>query len=415
MNYPMREGKNGPIYHLSTGLYVRRSHRGSWEMAVKRGKENKRRAFGKDDEGLRRAFQAAELLATKLGLTLERNVPESPTFGAVAREWYEGGFHRWSPATRERYVGILRDHLAGWEGIPLGQIDRHRVKQRLVELCQHRSPKTVELIHAVISGVFTEAIDLGYTDKNPAHGLLKRILPPKRRRPLKEPDPFTCADLDRLITVAWEKLPSPFPLILEVMGMTGMRLGEALAMHRQHLDVTNRQYLVSEKMKGGRYEPPKGGDRRLLDLEAGLVAKLEVYVRGLRKEALARGRQVGYLFSGITQRQVQRAMERACLAAQVRVRSPHDLRHTFATLLLMDHVSPAYVQRLLGHKSISMTVDIYGHWIPGEGRADLQKALRATTVAPDALLDNASPENSDEQRACNDGATFTLKASKQKA
>jgi integrase len=38
-------------------------------------------------------------------------------------------------------------------------------------------------------------------------------------------------------------------------------------------------------------------------------------------------------------------------------------------------MSPAYVQRQLGHSSISITVDIYGHWIPGEGRAGLEDAL----------------------------------------
>jgi integrase len=41
----------------------------------------------------------------------------------------------------------------------------------------------------------------------------------------------------------------------------------------------------------------------------------------------------------------------------------------------MAGVSPAYVQKQLGHSSISMTVDIYGHWIPGEGRAGLEAAL----------------------------------------
>ncbi len=42
----------------------------------------------------------------------------------------------------------------------------------------------------------------------------------------------------------------------------------------------------------------------------------------------------------------------------------------------MSHISPAYVQKQLGHHSISMTVDIYGHWIAGEGRERLEKALR---------------------------------------
>jgi len=54
-----------------------------------------------------------------------------------------------------------------------------------------------------------------------------------------------------------------------------------------------------------------------------------------------------YFFSGITQGLVQGGVRRACLAAKLRTRSPHDLRHTYATLLLMDHYSPAYVQKRL--------------------------------------------------------------------
>jgi len=46
----------------------------------------------------------------------------------------------------------------------------------------------------------------------------------------------------------------------------------------------------------------------------------------------------------------------------------HDLRHTYATLLLMQGESPVYVKEQLGHSSIKVTVDIYGRWIPGANR-----------------------------------------------
>jgi len=42
----------------------------------------------------------------------------------------------------------------------------------------------------------------------------------------------------------------------------------------------------------------------------------------------------------------------------------HDLRHTFASMLLMAGENPAYVQQQLGHSSLRMTLDIYGHYIP---------------------------------------------------
>jgi integrase len=43
--------------------------------------------------------------------------------------------------------------------------------------------------------------------------------------------------------------------------------------------------------------------------------------------------------------------------------TPHSLRHTFASLMLQDGVSPVYVQELLGHSSIKLTVDTYGRWL----------------------------------------------------
>jgi integrase len=249
------------------------------------------------------------------------------------------------------------------------------LKRLLADLLRIRSANTVEVVHAVISGIFSEAIDLGYSENNPAYGLLKRILPPKNRRSLNEPDPFSRQDLDKFLEAAWSKLPEPFPLILETMAMSGMRLGEALAMSWENLDARNCQYNISETTRHGRFGPPKSG-KRLLDLDATLVGKLESHIKKLKKESLAAGVLPHYLFPVITQRMVQRAMQRACMAARLRTRSPHDLRHSYATLLLMDHYSPAYVQKQLGHHSISMTVDIYGHWVPGEGKKDLTQTLR---------------------------------------
>lgn len=50
------------------------------------------------------------------------------------------------------------------------------------------------------------------------------------------------------------------------------------------------------------------------------------------------------------------------------VNGRHDIRHTFASLLLNKGKSPVYVKERLGHSSIQMTVDIYGHLIPNSNR-----------------------------------------------
>jgi integrase len=50
----------------------------------------------------------------------------------------------------------------------------------------------------------------------------------------------------------------------------------------------------------------------------------------------------------------------------------HDLRHTCATLLLSKNVHPKYVQELLGHSSVSITLDTYSHFVPGMGKHTAQ-------------------------------------------
>jgi hypothetical protein len=59
-------------------------------------------------------------------------------------------------------------------------------------------------------------------------------------------------------------------------------------------------------------------------------------------------------------------MEPALEQAGLRKFRFHDLRHTFGSLLIQAGVSPAYVQKQMGHKSIQVTIDVYGHLIPGE-------------------------------------------------
>jgi integrase len=59
--------------------------------------------------------------------------------------------------------------------------------------------------------------------------------------------------------------------------------------------------------------------------------------------------------------------------ADVRYRKPHALRHTFASLLIQQGESLAYVRDQMGHHSIKITVDIYGHLVPGANKAAVDR------------------------------------------
>lgn len=380
--YPMEEGSNGKIWHIAKGVRVNETKNGTYELCVQIGNQRHRRRIVELDA----AINAAELTALKFGLKtlIKADVAESDvdriyTFERASEDWMKVGKPNWEAATIEKYSGLLNNFiLKAFGGFPIDmeyEKWREKIKGFLAELRAIRSPKTVEVAHTVVSGVFSEAIDSGRVRYNPASGLLKRILPPKKKRNLSKPDPFTRQDLHLVLEQSHKVLNRDVAMVIEVLAGSGMRLGEAIAMRIDHLDVKNSQYFVKEKIRHGVHGVPKGGEQRLIDLPEALVAKLQGHIRWLKEKMLAEGKPVDLLFPGITERIVQGGFRRACLAARLRVRTPHDLRHTYATLLLMDHYSPAYVQKQLGHSSIEITIGTYGHWIPGEGRKDLDKTL----------------------------------------
>jgi integrase len=361
-------------------------------MEITRKGQRKSVTMGSGPEGLAKAIQAAEQVAKRLRSaasktsSVEPAEPNKPTFVACAKEWYGDNQNRWSQETVTRYEAILRLHIEPRNIYrqPIDRVTRNQVKQQLRDLSKLRSPALVEAVHAVVSSIFEEAIDTGLIRDNPSRRLLRKILPKEHQRNVKDAAPMTIAERDRLMAVAQSTCPPSMRLALMVMAFMGVRLGEALAIRLKHLDFDRMLYHVTESFKEGVFRKPKGGKSRFVDIPAFLAAELEAHVAYLRKERLKLGigGPVDALLvnpkdghSPFSQRDVQCELKRACKAAGLEVRNPHDLRHTYATTLLMAGVSPAYVQKQLGHSSISMTVDIYGHWVPGEGRAGLEAAL----------------------------------------
>jgi len=255
----------------------------------------------------------------------------------------------------------------------------------LRKVFQKRSPATVEAVHSVISGIFEEVIDDQKLEANPIKGLLKKILPPKKQRDLKDADPFTRKERDLFLAQAESTCSWTEQLTLKVMAHAGLRLGEALAMRRKNVDFEKMTYLVTESYKRKRFKKPKFGKTRFVDFPDFLVTELKDHATFLKKESLRKGSggHVDLLFIDpeekgewpYSQRKIQDLVRRVCKKARLVVRNPHDLRHTYATIMLMAHQSPGYVQKQLGHSSIAITMDIYCHWIPGEGRCGLEEAL----------------------------------------
>jgi integrase len=362
-------------------------------LFVDKGGDRKNKTIGPGRDSLAKAIKAAEAIADKLGSITNAHKPfvkksDSPKFVAYSREWLEGNAGRWSPNTYQRYRDVLRLHIwpdESFKGKRLNEIERGDIKKILRRILASHAPASVEIVHTILCGVLDEAIDDKLLDSNPARNLRKKILPPKRQRNVKEADVMSFEERDLFLQTAEKVCTWGELFVLKIMAFAGFRLGEVLAMRVDNLDSHKMAYHVMESYKVHRFSKPKFGKTRLVDFPAFLVEELQRYILHLRKEGLKAGTggEVDLLFLDpkeknrwpYSQRRIQEVMKKVCRKAGLRIRNPHDLRHTYATTLLMAHQSPAYVKEQLGHSSIAITVDIYGHWFPGEGRNGLEEAL----------------------------------------
>jgi integrase len=160
-----------------------------------------------------------------------------------------------------------------------------------------------------------------------------------------------------------------------------MRQGELLALSWQDVDMKNGTVSVRRTLtrSSGRYtlgEPKTKKSRRSIRLTPRAVEALESHLeRQLREMGILGDRYEdrGLLFttstgglinpSNLRQRSLARLLKEARLP-HIRF---HDLRHTCATLLLTQGTHPKYVQDLLGHATIAITLDTYSHVMPGMG------------------------------------------------
>ncbi len=407
--YTKKKGKYGDTYIIAPGINVRKDIKRNWVIFINIKNTRKNKSIGPGTEGLKKAILSAELIADKLEIKTHQisigqsaklyEKDESIIFSEYAIEFFDRNEKRWDHKTYERYTQLYKDHISvlNFANQPINKIRRKMIKEGLQQIYKNYSPSTVEIAHSVIHSIFEDAIDDEIRDEgNPAAKLLKKILPPIKNRNVTDSDPFSKEELSHFMVTA-ERITIPQEvLILKIMAYMGFRVGEALAVHIENFQFFNEKnpmyHIVSSfknnifKVKGS-----KGNKKRFVDIPGFLIQPIKAHLTFLKKESLAEGRggDFGYLFLDhrsdynypTSQRVIQRLVARVCRTAGLRKRTPHDLRHTYATLLLMEHISPAYVQKQLGHSTISTTIDIYGHWVPGEGRKNLEKAFESNNDA----------------------------------
>lgn len=207
-------------------------------------------------------------------------------------------------------------------------------------------------------GVLASILDIALKDRriqsNPARGIKMPRKEKKRRAYL------TAAQVELFASECGEHAT-----LVHTLAYTGIRWGEAIGMRISSLDTLRRRMLIQENaVRVGSQivvGTPKSHERRSVSYPPFLSAPLARQCEGKKRDQLVFGDGTNYLpktssDTGWFVRAVKRCQERDVDFPFI---TPHDLRHTAASLAISAGANPKAVQRMLGHASAAMTLDTY--------------------------------------------------------
>ena len=305
---------------------------------------------------------------------LRPTVPANITTKDYAEHWKQVIAHSVKPRTLHRYAEVLAQHIFPRFGqIAVQRLDRGQIKLLLVEkLNEGLEKRTVRNIQAVLRAMLNAAIDDGLLASNPAAKLGRTLkLTVSKATRQEEIKALTKEQRQVFLTTAFHETPRYYPLFFVLAG-TGMRLGEALALQVDDVDLHAKTIRITRAFsEDGELDTPKSGHGRTVEISqplADMLAKQEIT---RKQDALKYGwtELPSWLFLSKTgtpldARNVRRSMQSILKRAKLPLHlSPHCLRHTYASILLAEGVSPVYVQEQLGHATIELTVSTYGRWL----------------------------------------------------
>jgi integrase len=287
--------------------------------------------------------------------------------------------------TWERYEQIARVHIKPALGrIKLKALTSAHARALYREkMATGLASRTVQYIHTTLHKALNDAVADGLIPRNVTEGI--KVPKPKK----KEINPLSPDQARAFLAAA---RGDRFEALYVLAVHCGLREGELLGLKWEDVDLDAGTLAVrrtlSETRTGHRFEPPKNGKGRNIKLTAGAVEAMRrhrkrqlekrIQFAGLYEDhGLVFPNQVGKTMNAknLTARSFKPLLDRAGLPRSVRV---HDLRHTCATVLLSKNVHPKFVQELLGHANIAITLNTYSHVLPGMGdhtAAAMEEAL----------------------------------------
>jgi integrase len=319
----------------------------------------------REKAGFKRKRDAEEFLASVVVTSLRGEYVDPAQGKATIRDlgsdWLANQSHL-KPSSLSAIEVAWRVHVEPvWGARRVAEIQHSEVQTWVAQLVagtpnrKAKSPTVVLRAYGVLASILDIAVRDRRIAVNPARGVK---LPRKSK---KKRAYLSAAQVELLVS----KLRGDHSALVYTLAYTGLRWGEATGLRVGAIDERRRRLLVEENAVsvGGRIVvgTPKTHERRSVPYPAFLADKLAAECAGKSRDQLVFGdgivhkvapkSGVGWFWSA-----VQRARLEDPTFPEL---TPHDLRHTAASLAISSGANPKAVQRMLGHASAAMTLDTY--------------------------------------------------------
>lgn len=243
-----------------------------------------------------------------------------------------------------------------WGNVALGAIRPTAVQQWITDIGQGTAgvkpvgASVVQRTHYVLSSILADAVRDNLLARNPAAGV--KLPRTSRKRPLY----LTHQQVGELGAAA-----GAYESLVLLLAYTGLRWGEAIGLRVRDLDLLRRRATISENAVQSGTQivvgSPKTHKQRTVPLPEFLLPHLARQCEGQPRD--------GLLWPGEDGKHLKRPhptsgwFAKAVIASGIPRATPHDLRHTAASLAVSAGANVKAVQKMLGHASAAMTLDVY--------------------------------------------------------
>jgi len=315
--------------------------------------------------------QALEILQARVS-----SVSQQQLRPQVAMTFFEFVRAEWKPnaalALKKSSMRIYSYQLEKYILPAVGEMPVRALGIAQIEACLSKlkqkghATSTLRSVRATFATVLRSAVKRGYLDRNPAHGIVLR------EGDLKKQRRFYSADQVRMLL---KVLTEPCASVVAVAVLTGLRIGEILALRWKRIDLRHATLEVAENYSMGDFVSPKTKSSwRVIPISSALRRVLEDQrgrVNPANPEELVFQTPQGTPLND--KNLYSRGLAPACdQIGQPRV-SWHSFRHTHQTLLHDNGASLKTSQAQLGHSDLETTLNLYTHTVPDSQRQAVER------------------------------------------